>query len=98
MAIWAAAICSSKHPRCAPTIRNIAAHYSLANGNVTLRDFRASLLGGEVTAQGTMKDISGNSHSEITAVLAKSRSPMPRESRRGLRFNAGNRPDRRFGC
>jgi translocation and assembly module TamB len=49
------------------TVSNIAAHYSLANGDAKLRDFRASLLGGEVTAQGTMKNISGNSHSELKA-------------------------------
>ena len=36
-------------------IGNVAAHYSLANGNVTLKSFRANLLGGAVTAQGTMK-------------------------------------------
>ena len=50
-------------------VSNIAAHYSLANGNVTLRDFRANLLGGVITAQGTMKDITGNSHSEATASI-----------------------------
>ena len=50
-------------------ISNIAAHYSLANGNATLHDFRASLLGGEITAHGTMKDISGNSRSEATASI-----------------------------
>jgi translocation and assembly module TamB len=48
-------------------ITNIAAHYSLKNGDATLRDFRASLLGGQITAQGTMKDISGNSRSDLTA-------------------------------
>jgi translocation and assembly module TamB len=48
-------------------ITNIAAHYSLKNGDATLRDFRASLLGGQITAQGTMKNISGNSRSDLTA-------------------------------
>jgi len=38
-------------------VSNITAHYSLANGDATLRDFRASLLGGEITAQGTMKSL-----------------------------------------
>src|ERR1700691_2710824 len=37
-------------------IANVAGQYSLANGDVTLRDFRANLLGGEVKAQGTMKN------------------------------------------
>jgi translocation and assembly module TamB len=49
------------------SITNIAAHYSLKNGDATLRDFRASLLGGQITAQGTMKNISGNSRSDVTA-------------------------------
>ena len=50
-------------------ISNIAAYYSLANGDATLHDFRASLLGGEVTAQGTMKNIGGDSHSKLDATL-----------------------------
>ena len=53
----------------AAAITNLAAHYSLANGNATLHDFRANVLGGEITAQCTMKDISGNSHSEATATI-----------------------------
>ena len=53
----------------AANISNLSAHYSLANGNATLHDFRAGLLGGEITAQGTMKDIGGNSHSEATASI-----------------------------
>jgi translocation and assembly module TamB len=56
-----------------PTLRadasNIAGHYSLVNGDATLRDFRASLLGGEVTARGTMKNIGGDSHSKLDATL-----------------------------
>jgi translocation and assembly module TamB len=52
-------------------VSNIAAHYSLAGGNATLHDFRAGLLGGEITAQGTMKDISGNSRSEATASIRR---------------------------
>ena len=48
-------------------IYDIAAHYGLANGDAVLRDLRARVLGGVVTAQGTMKSISGNPHSEVTA-------------------------------
>ena len=44
-------------PSLRAAIDNLAAHYSLANGNATLRDFRAGVLGGEVTAAGTMKDL-----------------------------------------
>jgi translocation and assembly module TamB len=51
------------------TIDNIAAHYSMANGNLALHDLRAGVLGGGITAQGTMKDLGGNSHSEMTANL-----------------------------
>jgi len=50
-------------------VTDIAAHYSLNNGDATLRDFRASLLGGVVTAQGTMKSIGGDSHSRFNAAL-----------------------------
>jgi translocation and assembly module TamB len=51
-------------------VDNIAAHYSLANGDVVLHDLRAGILGGEITAQGTMKQVAGTSpHSEMTASL-----------------------------
>jgi len=50
-------------------IRNIAAHYTLENGDVTLKDFRASLLGGELTSSGTMSSIDGNAHSKFNAQL-----------------------------
>jgi len=54
-----------------PSIRariyDIAAHYALANGDAVLRDLRARVLGGSVTAQGSMKQLSGNPHSEMTA-------------------------------
>lgn len=60
----------SKTPSLRAQISNIAAHYSLANGDATLRDFRASLLGGEITAQGTMKSLgTNNAHSKMTAAL-----------------------------
>ena len=64
---------SSKLIESAPALRaqitGIAAHYSLVNGDATLRDFRASLLGGVVTAQGTMKSIGGDSRSQFNAAL-----------------------------
>jgi translocation and assembly module TamB len=50
-------------------IANVAGQYSLANGNVTLRDFHANLLGGDVKAQGTMKNIGGDSHANLDAAL-----------------------------
>ncbi len=50
-------------------VSNIAGHYSLDNGNATIHDFRANVLGGEITAQGTMKSIGGNSHSDLKATV-----------------------------
>ena len=50
-------------------IENIAGHYSLVNGNATLKDFHASLLGGELTASGKMSHISGDSNTEVIAGL-----------------------------
>ncbi|HKR28508.1 MAG TPA: translocation/assembly module TamB domain-containing protein, partial [Acidobacteriaceae bacterium] len=51
-------------------IDNLAAHYSLDHGDAVLHDLRAGILGGEVTAQGTMKQIGGtNPRSQMTASL-----------------------------
>jgi translocation and assembly module TamB len=50
-------------------IRNIAAHYSLENGDATLKDLRASLLGGELTSSGKMSNIDGNARSKFNAQL-----------------------------
>jgi translocation and assembly module TamB len=50
-------------------IRDIAAHYSLENGDATLQDFRARLLGGELTSSGKMSNIAGNAHSRFNAML-----------------------------
>ena len=50
-------------------IDNLAAHYALANGNATLHDLRANLLGGELTGTGEMDNLSGNSHSKLNAAV-----------------------------
>ena len=50
-------------------IRNIVAHYSIENGDATLKDFRASLLGGDLTSSGKMSNIEGNAHSKFNAQL-----------------------------
>ncbi len=50
-------------------VANLAAQYALANGDITLGTLRADLLGGKMTAQGTMKDVEGDTHSSIVAVL-----------------------------
>jgi translocation and assembly module TamB len=57
-------------PSLRAAIDNIGAHYTLANGDAVLHDFRAAVLGGEVTAQGTMKQIGGTApRSDMTASL-----------------------------
>ena len=58
-----------KTPQAKTEIGNVVAHYSLANGDALLRDFRANLLGGEIKAQGTMKRITGESSSRFNAVV-----------------------------
>jgi len=50
-------------------VTHLAASYSLNHGNLFLRDFRAGVLGGEVTAQGAMANLGGNSHSSVSAAL-----------------------------
>jgi translocation and assembly module TamB len=45
-------------------IKDIAAHYTLDNGDATLTDFRANLLGGVVTSTGKMSNIGGDPHSQ----------------------------------
>jgi translocation and assembly module TamB len=50
-------------------VRNLAAHYSLAGGNATLKDLRAELLGGEVEARGAVQAIDGESHASFRAEL-----------------------------
>jgi translocation and assembly module TamB len=60
----------AKTPSLRAEVSNIAAHYSLANGDANLRDFRASLLGGEITAQGTMRSIGTNAaHNNLSAAI-----------------------------
>lgn len=56
-------------PRLRVDVSDIGAHYSLVNGDATLRDFRGSLLGGEATGNGSMKNIGGDSHSQFDAAL-----------------------------
>jgi translocation and assembly module TamB len=47
-------------PSLRTSINNLAAHYSLASGDAVLHDFRAAVLGGEITAQGTIKQVGGD--------------------------------------
>ncbi|HEY2860840.1 MAG TPA: translocation/assembly module TamB domain-containing protein [Terracidiphilus sp.] len=74
-------------PSLRAAVDDIAAHYSLANGDVVLHDLRAGVLGGQITAQGTMKQVAGASpHSEMTASLrrislAQASNLMPSKSK-----------------
>ena len=52
-------------------VRDIAAHYSLENGDATLQDFRASLLGGELTSTGKMSNIDGSPRSKFNRPAAR---------------------------
>ncbi|HVU48923.1 MAG TPA: translocation/assembly module TamB domain-containing protein [Terracidiphilus sp.] len=68
-------------------IENAIAHYSLANGEVTLRDLRAGLLGGTLTAKGTIKNVGGDSRANVIAALrgvsmARLRQAFPRANAR----------------
>jgi len=50
-------------------IKNVTAHYSLANGDAMLQDFRAALLGGELTSKGQISSLDGKTHSNFNASL-----------------------------
>ncbi len=50
-------------------VTDIEGNYALANGNLSLPNFRASLLGGGVNASGEMKDLGGNSSTNIKATV-----------------------------
>jgi len=50
-------------------IRNLGAQYSLANGNAEVRNLRARLLGGELTAAATVRNLSGKQEGHLSAVL-----------------------------
>ena len=49
------------------TVSNLVAHYSVIDGDATLRYLRANILGGELAAQGAIKNIEGNSHAKFSA-------------------------------
>jgi translocation and assembly module TamB len=50
-------------------VRNVSAQYQLANGNAEVRDLRAQLLGGELRAGLTMRNLTGKTESRLTAAL-----------------------------
>jgi translocation and assembly module TamB len=50
-------------------VENVASHYSLANGDAVVHDLRANVFGGQLTANGAIKDIDGNTRSQVNAAL-----------------------------
>lgn len=50
-------------------IRNVAARYTVANGNLDVRDLRASLLGGQLTGTMTIRNLAGAARSQLQANL-----------------------------
>lgn len=50
-------------------VTKLAGHYSLQNGNATLKDLTLNLLGGRLSASGLMTEIGGNSKSKVQASL-----------------------------
>ena len=50
-------------------VAGLRAQYSLANGDAVLRDLRARILGGELTAQGAMQNIGGDTHTQLKAAV-----------------------------
>ena len=50
-------------------LRNIGAHYSLANGNAEIEGIHAQLLGGALAGTITMRDLTGSTRSHLSASL-----------------------------
>ncbi|HTK96309.1 MAG TPA: AsmA family protein, partial [Terriglobales bacterium] len=51
------------------TIRDLAAQYSVANGNADVRGLHAALLGGTLDGALAMRNLAGNTHSTLHAAL-----------------------------
>jgi translocation and assembly module TamB len=58
-----------RNPQINTTIRNLGAHYDVANGNAELRDVHANLLGGAITGQATVRDLSRTGAGHATLAL-----------------------------
>ena len=50
-------------------VRDLTARYSLANGNASVRDLRANILGGQLTGTLTMTNLAGATRSRLQAAL-----------------------------
>jgi translocation and assembly module TamB len=56
-------------PQLNTTIRNFGAQFQLAAGNATVQNLHAGLLGGEITGQATVQDLSGEGEGRATVNL-----------------------------
>jgi len=56
-------------PSMRATVANLAARYSLADGNLRLEDMHANVLGGYLKASGTVNGLSGEAQSRVEASL-----------------------------
>ncbi len=56
-------------PQLTTNITDISTAYTLTNGNAMVRDLRAHVLGGELTGQMVVRDVTGNSRSHVQASL-----------------------------
>ena len=56
-------------PQFGGSITDVAAHYSIANGNLDVSGLRGNLLGGQVTGTLTMANLAGATRSHLTASL-----------------------------
>jgi translocation and assembly module TamB len=85
-------------------IRNLAADYTLKNGDVDVRNLRAALLGGELNGHLTMRDLTGDSRSHLEATLrgvslaqAKSMLKSPAMDKVGLSGGLNANADATWG-
>lgn len=53
------------------SVANLSASYSLAQGNASVTNLRAHILGGELAGEGTMQSIGGDAHSSLHLKLHK---------------------------
>jgi len=59
-----------KTPSLTTTVDDLSGAYSLVNGDAHLRDLRATILGGSLRADATIRDLMGRSQGHLTATLA----------------------------
>lgn len=56
-------------PKLRTQINDISGHYTLANGTASVRNLQARILGGQLVAAATMRNLTGNTQSKLIASL-----------------------------